>query len=144
MKNKKFLRSLTGFLFGFFLLFGLPVLTANTPTCDKEGDLLGLDCVGSNATLSGADPRIIIVKIINTSLGLLGIVATVLIIYAGFLWMTAGGEDAKAEKARKIIFAAVIGLAIILLAFAITKYVSTNLFKATTGNDYPVGSYYYY
>jgi hypothetical protein len=71
-------------------------------------------------------------------LGLLGIVATVLIIYAGFLWMTAGGDDSKAETARKIIFSAVIGLAIILMAFAITKFVSLSLFKATTNKDYPV------
>ncbi len=64
-------------------------------------------------------------------MGLLGIVATVLMLYAGFLWMTAGGEDAKVEKARKIIFGAIIGIIIILTAFAITRFVTLNIYQAT-------------
>ena len=100
-------------------------------TCDTPGDLLGIDCVGYNTELSGQDPRIIITNIINVVLGLLGIVATVLMLYAGFLWMTAGGEDAKVEKARKIIFGAIIGIIIILTAFAITRFVTLNIYQAT-------------
>jgi len=115
-----------------FTFFSPNVLaTVPNPGCDNPDDLLGLDCVGYNSQLSDQDPRIIITNIINVSLGLLGIVATVLIIYAGFLWMTAGGDENKAGTARKIIFAAVIGLVIILMAFAITKYVAENLYNAT-------------
>ena len=142
MKNKKIWQSLIVFLFIFSSFFSS--LQALAVTCDREGDLLGLDCVKENSGLSGTDPRIIIVKIINVSLGLLGIIATMLIIYAGFLWMTGGGDQTKVDKARKIIFSAIIGLVIILMAFAITRYVSTSLFEATTGNIYPTGSYYYY
>ncbi|OIO18945.1 MAG: hypothetical protein COY69_02045 [Candidatus Magasanikbacteria bacterium CG_4_10_14_0_8_um_filter_32_14] len=145
MKNKKIWQSLIVFLFIFsFLLFGYQAFAANIPTCDRKDDPLGLDCVKESSGLSDADPRIIIVKIINVSLGLLGIIATVLIIYSGFLWMTSGGEQTKVDKARKIIFSAIIGLVIILMAFAITRYVSASLFEATTGNVYPTGSYYYY
>lgn len=113
-----------------FVSFSQSVFAADT-VCDDPNDLLGVDCVGAHSQLSGQDPRIIITNIINVSLGLLGIVATVLIIYAGFLWMTAGGDDGKVEKARGIIFAAIMGLLIILMAYAITRYITINLYQAT-------------
>ncbi|PIZ95790.1 MAG: hypothetical protein COX80_03600 [Candidatus Magasanikbacteria bacterium CG_4_10_14_0_2_um_filter_33_14] len=140
MINKKLINLVFVFLFAFAVLVpaSAPTLAAPSSTCDQEGDLLGLGCVGSNTGLSDKDPRIIIVQIINVILGLLGIVVTVLIVYAGFLWMTAGGEESKVEKARKIIVAAIIGLAIILSAFAITRFVSFGLYQATMGSEYPV------
>jgi len=39
------------------------------------------------------------------------------------MWMTAGGNDEKIEKAKKLISAAVIGLIIVLLAWAIVIFV---------------------
>lgn len=60
---------------------------------------------------------------IKTLLGLLGIIFLVLIIYAGFLWGTAGGEEGRIQKARGIIIAAIIGLIITLSAYAITLLV---------------------
>jgi len=68
------------------------------------------------------DPRSIAVTIIKTALGLLGTIFIVLIIYAGFLWMTAGGEEEKTKKATTLITQAVIGLAIVLSAYAITVF----------------------
>ena len=56
-------------------------------------------------------------------LGLLGIIAVVLIIYAGFLWMTARGESAQVDKAKDILKNALIGLIIITMAYGITAFV---------------------
>ena len=64
-----------------------------------------------------------IIRIINWALGLLGLIAVILCIYAGFLWMNAGGDPSRVDKAKKILINAGIGLAIILLSFAITSYV---------------------
>ena len=72
-----------------------------------------------------------VTSLINVLLGLLGIVAVVIILVAGFKWMTAGGNDDKVSEARKMLFAGVIGLAIILSAWAIAKFVLTQLAGAT-------------
>lgn len=71
--------------------------------------------------------------IIRAVLGLLGIVVVIIIIYAGFTWMTAGGDKDKVGEARKWITNAVIGLAIILSAYAITDFVIEKLITSTTG-----------
>jgi len=71
------------------------------------------------------------VGIINVALGLLGIVAVIVVLAGGFKWMTAGGNDDKVAEARKLIVSGIIGLAIIFSAWAITKFVITQLARAT-------------
>jgi hypothetical protein len=61
--------------------------------------------------------------IINALLGILGIVFVILVVYAGFLYLTAGGEDDKVKKAKKLLTQSVIGLIIIVAAYAIASYV---------------------
>lgn len=69
------------------------------------------------------DPRVIVANIIRIALTLLGTILVVLIVYAGFLWMTAAGEADKIEKAKKILYNSVIGMVIILAAYSITTFV---------------------
>lgn len=66
-------------------------------------------------------------QIINVALGFLGIIFLVLMLYAGFLWMTAQGDDTKVKKAREMITQAIIGIIIIAAAFAISNFVLTSL-----------------
>jgi len=73
-------------------------------------------------------------NIIKVVLTFLGVVVIVIVIYAGFLWMTAGGNPEDVTKAKQWLTNAVIGLAIILAAYAITNFVITSLLDATTGN----------
>jgi len=65
-------------------------------------------------------------KFINIALSLLGLIFLVLMVYAGFLWMTARGEEAPVEKARKIIINSIIGLVIVICAYAITALVTSS------------------
>ncbi len=71
-----------------------------------------------------------IASIIRVALSLLGIVAVVIILMGGFKWMTAGGNSDEVDKARQLILNGVIGLAIILSAFAISKFVIESLSTA--------------
>lgn len=91
----------------------------------------GLSAVAPTIRLSSGDPRVIAARIINVALGLLGIIFLALVVYAGFLWMTSGGDAGNAEKARTLLRNAVIGLIIILSSWAITRYVLTRLLEAT-------------
>ena len=83
---------------------------------------LGIEQVGSTIGLPDTDIRIIITRIIRYALGLLGIVALVLVMYGGFVWMTAGGNEEKIATAKKILLNGVIGLIIILSAYAIVSF----------------------
>lgn len=82
--------------------------------------------------LGNDDPRHIAANIINIILGFLGIIALVLIIYAGFKWMTAAGNETQVGDAKKLLVAAVIGLIIILSAFALSSFVLDAVYRATT------------
>ncbi len=62
-------------------------------------------------------------RIITVLFSILGVLFTVLIVYAGYLWMTARGEDEQVAKAKNIIGRAVIGLIILMAAYSITRFV---------------------
>lgn len=90
--------------------------------------------VGDKAGLGQPKPLTqIIGQIINIALGFLGIVLLVYLLYAGFLWMTAGGDTKKVDTARTMISQAIIGLIIIVAAFAISTFVLGSLVNATSG-----------
>ncbi|MFZ5364641.1 MAG: Mbov_0395 family pilin-like conjugal transfer protein [Patescibacteria group bacterium] len=71
--------------------------------------------------------------IIKIVLGFLGVVLLIVIIYGGWLWMTAGGDEDQTKKAKSWIVNGIIGLIIILLAYAITNYVVGELLTAVQG-----------
>lgn len=100
-----------------------------------EKDPLGLS-YGEATGLTNQDVRFTIARIINISLSILGTVVVVIMIIAGFEWMTAGGNSDKVDEAKKRITHAIIGLAIILSAYAITNFVVKSLYKATNNIEY--------
>ena len=53
----------------------------------------------------------------------MGVVFLILMIYGGYLWMLARGNEQEVEKAKNIIQNALIGLVIVLAAYAITALV---------------------
>ena len=66
-----------------------------------------------------------LVGIINVLLTIVGVVFLLLIIYAGYLWMTAQGNEEQIKKAKKILTGALIGIIIILAARVVTEFVIT-------------------
>jgi hypothetical protein len=69
----------------------------------------------------------IIGKGVNVFLSMLGIIFIILVIYGGFTYMNARGEEEKVKKGIAIIRMAIIGLVIILGAYAIWHYIYINL-----------------
>jgi len=86
---------------------------------------------GTLTGLGTQDLRAGIMGIVNVLLGFLGIIAIVIILWGGFRWMTAGGNEEKVGEAKKIITAGIIGLIIIFTAYAIAAFVITQLASAT-------------
>ncbi|MFA5318648.1 MAG: pilin [Patescibacteria group bacterium] len=87
--------------------------------------------IGDPTGLGNSDPREIAARVINILLGFLGIIAVVLILVGGFMWMTAAGNDDKVATAKKVMVAGVIGLVIVLAAFGIARFVVNALMDAT-------------
>lgn len=127
----------TALLFAFvavvlFLFVSFTPVLAQTST-----DIFGLKPIEENIGLSGTDIRLIIARIIRVLLGFLGVIAISLITYAGYIIMTSEGNEEKVSQGKKILTNAIIGLAIILSAFAIVQFVINSLMRATgmTGDE---------
>lgn len=97
---------------------------------------IGLNYAGNIGleTANETDPKQMIVDIIKYLMTFLGIIAVVIILYGGFKWMTAAGNQDSVEDAKKIIIAGTIGLVVILSAFAIITFVVNITNDAISGN----------
>lgn len=87
----------------------------------------GLEILEEPLGLGTKDLRLIAADLINQAIGLLGILAVGIILYAGLVWMTAGGNDEKIAKAKKITVSGLIGLVIILTSYSLANFVLTSL-----------------
>lgn len=121
-------------VFGGLFIFGLlPQAVVHAQTVQSSD--FGLEQVGQGSGFTGTtDVRITIARIIRIALGFLGTVAFLLCLYAGFLWMTAGGNDERIGEAKKILLNAAIGVIIIASAYGLTTFIITQLVAATNGN----------
>ncbi|MDD5567112.1 MAG: hypothetical protein PHH01_02860 [Patescibacteria group bacterium] len=89
------------------------VLSADYEIGQDIQDKLGLE----------KDLQSVVVKIARYAIYSLSFVAVILIIYAGYTWMTAAGSEEKVSQAKKIITGVVIGIGVIILAWAIVTFV---------------------
>ena len=115
-------------LFAFNLLFAPTVFAATDAQTDPLQDIADQSGYAPATTNTLSET---VGKIIKIVLGLLGTIFLVLTVYAGFLWMTASGEEEKITKAKDILKTSVIGLIIILAAYSITYFVVDQAFKLT-------------
>lgn len=69
------------------------------------------------------DPLAFITPLIQGFFAILGILFLTLALYGGYLWMTARGKEDQVQKAKDVLEQATIGLIIIVLAYAITRFV---------------------
>lgn len=69
----------------------------------------------------------VVVNIIKVVISILGIVAIVVIVFAGVRFATSSGDPALAKQARDMMVYAIIGLVVALLAFAIVVFVENGI-----------------
>ena len=118
-RHKKTLMALAG-----TMLWVLPMVAGAAAS-------LGIEWGGSTG-LGSRDLKATITSVLNVLLGFLGIIAVIVILLGGFKWMTAGGNEDKVGEAKKLIGAGVVGLVIILAAYAIATFVISTISEATT------------
>jgi TRAP-type C4-dicarboxylate transport system permease small subunit len=116
-------------------LFSLLILVNVVPAQADQGLVdhqVGLNAIGTTAYNSKVptDVRITVMRILTVVLNFLGIIFFGLTIFAGFKYMTAAGNEDKAKESLDMIRNAIIGLLIVLMAWAITRYVVTIMSQA--------------
>lgn len=112
----------------FSLLFVLLFLMAAPVVLAGIEDDTGLKTTaqkgyGKLPTDADANLPLLIGKIIGAGLALLGVIFFVIIIYAGIIWMMAMGKEEKINEAKDMIVAAILGLIVVLAAYAITRLI---------------------
>lgn len=120
-KNKWTILSL-----GFFLGLGI-ILTFK----GAEASSL-LEQVGEQEGVPKTELPKLIGNIIKVILSLLGVVLVVMIIWSGVQWMTAGGEKGDVQKAKDRLQNAIIGLVIVVAAYALANFIINSLNKAVS------------
>lgn len=116
----------------FVFLFGVQKAGA-------QADTFGLNPINETIALASDDIRIIVAKVIRAVLGLLGVIALGLILYAGYTIMTSAGNEDKVAEGKKILTNSVIGMAIILASLGIVQFVLGKLQEAINPGNEQVG-----
>jgi hypothetical protein len=135
MSKKTLKRLLAGAMTaGMMALFVLPLAVNNVMAQDSDYTDLGLDQIGGYISDSGGTATLpqIIGGVISTIMGILGVIVVLIILWGGFIWMTAGGEPDKVDKAKKMIYSGIIGLVIIFASYAIAQFVIGSLQNVTS------------
>ena len=132
------MKKISKYLMSFAIISFLVLPIVAFPALAQNGPDFGLSQVNSGLdnTLATGDPREIVGRIINMALGFLGVIAVVIIIFGGFKWMTAAGNEDKVSEAKKLLGAGVIGLVIILAAWALSIFIIDSIYGATSGTEF--------
>lgn len=105
-------------------------LTSAIDNMNKTGNAAGYMTEDANAIT-------IISAVVSTVISLLGVVFIGLMIYGGFIWMTARGNEERVTKAKDLMTAAVIGLIIVMMAYAISYFVISSITENTLKSATP-------
>lgn len=124
---------------GMFFFLAAPAMAEITINFDNKtnsktsGEIMKqVNVAGNTAGLAAEDPRLFVAKSIKILLGITGTLFFALIVFAGYVRLTAHGEEDRVKKSNSTAVAALLGLAIVLLAYAVTAFVTSRLYNATT------------
>jgi hypothetical protein len=117
-------KSLKNIAVGFVTSMAL-MMSTTVSVVHAQGFISATDNPQAISTATGGQGsfRALALTIVNFALTFLGLIAVVMIIYGGFLYVSAAGNQEKIGTAKKIIMYAVIGIVVILLSFAIVNTV---------------------
>ncbi len=121
----------TYFIFLVAVIFLLPIFSL------AQVDLSQTQGVAASAGLGTADGKVVIGNVIKIALGFLGLIGLVIVLIAGFKWMTSAGNEEKIKSAKKMLMAGLTGMLIILFSYVIVNFIIN---KVQEGGNNPGGS----
>lgn len=81
----------------------------------------------SDVGVPAVEASVLIANIVTAVFSLLGLICVVVIIAAGFRYVTSQGDSSSVSKAKNAILYAVVGLIVAILAFAITRFIADSV-----------------
>lgn len=114
-------------LSSIILVGGLLVMAAPAAALDLGGNSFLRQAAGSQGagfsdTTDEQSFAEMLGTVVRAALTFVGVLTTLLIVYAGSLWMTARGNEDQITKAQNILYGSVIGLALTLGAYALSNF----------------------
>ena len=116
------------------LLFGF--LAAKTVLAADAFDRLQTAGGVAKLPTTDADPQRIIANVVVYALGFVGLLFLGSVIFAGWQWMSSGGNEENISKAKKRLVSSIIGIAVVASAYTVTLFVSDAIYKATCSGGY--------
>lgn len=83
------------------------------------------NAIGINHPVTNANTAL--QGVLNTVYGAAGIVCVIIIIVGGYIYVTSSGDSSNIKRAKEAILGAVIGIVMIIMAFAITQFITGRL-----------------
>ena len=97
---------------------------------EQVNNQIGAGAAGAEFGDEPSDPRVVVASILQFTLGFLGIFLMILVVMSGYWFVTARGNEEKADKATKTIRGAIIGLFIVLSAYGVVTLVGKTVQQA--------------
>ncbi len=88
--------------------------------------IAGTDEVGISGDIDKRPLGQVILSMVNFFIGILGLLAVVMFVYAGVLWVISGGSEDQITKAKKIMIYAALGILIVIMSFSIVRFITSS------------------
>jgi len=111
----------------FFVILIPTFCLAQTSGNPIAGNLSGGSVSLTNPLGNVSSPQILIGRVINGILSVVGSLALLMFIYGGLLWMTSAGNDQKIKQGREILIWATAGLALVFFSYVLVRFVIQGL-----------------
>ncbi|MBU0636856.1 MAG: pilin [Patescibacteria group bacterium] len=111
--------------FSLFILFFLIIFSQINVVGAEAGTTVSIP--NPLGATTGTSIPILLGKVINTALSVVGSLALVMFVYGGITWMLSSGSPEQVTKGKNIFIWATVGLIIIFSAYALVTLVFTSM-----------------
>lgn len=115
------------------LVFGVGIALPAYAKKTLEDAGPALQTLTQKTGIDEGDVTTIVGRGIEAAFQLVGLIFFILMVYAGFKWMVARGNEENVTKARNTLVAAVIGLMVTVSAYAITSFITNRVLEGQSG-----------
>ncbi len=91
-----------------------------------------LDPTGATLGLGSADLKVVVLSTVSFVLGLLALIQTIIVLYSGFIWLTARGDDERRHEAKMTLLRSVVGTFVVGISWGIVLFLFRLVERATT------------
>jgi len=127
------IKKIAGVVLSFVMIFGIFLSTASSPSYAVDSATEYLNTLSDIGVGTNQDLMDIIKGTLNTVIALAGVVCVVMMIVAGYSYITAAGDENKVKKASQTLTWAIVGLVVCFVAIVLVNFIMNDVLKVKTG-----------